>query len=171
MSRAQDLPADPAVEENVGKLPLEFGLPQESEDVFREVLKNSKDDAGAYAGLGDAEAQWNYSAARDEYRHAQALALALDPTLPRLRAKERYRRSRKLLELALGAPDQCGASHAGATLPASASELADRVRKELADRQRPKSYGDAADESLATARQLWESRPGPARTSPARATR
>ena len=155
---------------------LEFGLAQEAADTYHNVLASNKDDADAYLGLGEAEAAlWNYSAARDAFRHAQALApsdatigarlelseqvLALDPTVPKLHAAERYRRSQKLLELALGALDQCGASHPEIALPAAASELADRVRKELAGRQRPKSYGDAADESLATARKLWESRP------------
>ena len=62
----QEMPKDPEVKKRVAHLLLTFGLPQESAEVFRDVLQSSKDDVDAYTGLGDAEAaRWNYRSACD----------------------------------------------------------------------------------------------------------
>jgi CBS domain-containing protein len=181
LSLIQELPSDPAVRKKVAHLLLAFGLPQESAQVFSDVLQTSDDDEEAYTGLGDADAvRWNYRSACDAYRHALKIkpadeaigqrlelcerVLALDPSLAGLRSAERFRRSQRLLELVLAALDQCRASYPEAPLPGSGTQLADRARENLASRRQPQSYGDAADEDVAMARQLWESRPTPCRS-------
>jgi CIC family chloride channel protein len=170
------MPSDPVVRKRVAQLLLAFDLPQESADVFREVLPARKNDPEVYAGLGDADAaQWKYVLACSAYRHALKLkpgddeigqkvqsceqVLALDPSPARLSATERFDRSRALLELVLAARDQCAAAHLQDPAPDSAAQLADRARKELASRRRPQSYSDASDEDIALASQLWEALP------------
>ncbi len=176
LSLMTEMPADPAARKQVAQLLLAYGLPQEAADVFREVLQVSKNDPDVYVGLGDAEAaQWKYVLACSAFRHALKLkpgddavhrrldsceqVLALDPSSLRLSAAERFKRSRAVLELVLAARDQCAASYPASPSPDSASQLAERARKQLASRQRPQAYGDAADENIALASQLWDARP------------
>jgi hypothetical protein len=83
--------------------------------------------------------------------------LALDPKLRGLNALERYARSRKLVEAALGSLDQCLAT-ATSPLHPSAAEIADTARKSLLSRARPRSYGDAMEANLGLSEQLWKVR-------------
>lgn len=176
LSLMSEMPADPAIRKRVALLLLAFGLPRESAEVLREVLQAAKNDPEVYVGLGDAdEAKWKYVLACSAFRRALKLkpgdamigqrldsceqVLALDPTSVRLPATERFERSRALLKLVLAARDQCAAAHAQDPSPDSTAPLADRARKELASRRKPRSYADAADENVALAGQLWESRP------------
>jgi CIC family chloride channel protein len=176
LSLIVEMPSDPALRKRVAQLLLAFDLPQEAADVFREVLQTAKNDPDAYLGLGDAEAaQWKYVLACSAFRRAQRIkpdddsirqrlnscegVLDLDPSSPRLSAPERFDRSRTLLKLVLAARDQCASAHPEDPSPDSAGSLADRSRKELASRRKPQSYGEAADENIALASQLWEARP------------
>ncbi|MGO9229565.1 MAG: chloride channel protein [Bryobacteraceae bacterium] len=176
-----EMPADPAIRKRVARLLLAFGLPQQGAEVFREVLQRGKDDAEAFAGLGDAEAaQWKYVPACAAFRHAlrikpgdaaigQSLesceaVLAIDPSSGRLPAAERFARSRKLLGSTVAALDQCVASRPDFRLPETAAPLEDRARKELASRRKPQSYADASDDDVALARQLWDALPDSCRT-------
>jgi tetratricopeptide (TPR) repeat protein len=170
------MPADPAVRERVAQLLLDFDLPQESADVYRELLQERKNDPGLYAGLGAADAAlWKYAPACSAYRHALRIkpddaairqrldsceqVLALDPSSTRLSAVERFKRSRALVELVLAARDQCAAAHPQDPKPEAESALAERARKELAVERRPPSYSDAADDNIELAGQLWAARP------------
>jgi len=171
-----EMPADPAVRKRVARLLLDFGLPQQSAEVFREILQRDKEDVEAFVGLGDAEAaQWKYAPACATFRRALKLkpgdaaagerlesceqVLALDPSSAGLASGERFERSRKLLESTVAALDRCVASRPDDRLPEFAVPLADRARKELASRRRPQSYADAAAGDIALARQLWDARP------------
>jgi len=175
LSLMAEMPPDPAVRKRVAQMLLAFGLSQESADVFREVLKDRKDDPDAYVGLGDAEAaQWKYLPACAAFRHAQKIkpgdeeirlrlgsceqVLALDPSSAGLPTAERFERSRALLELVLAARDQCAAAHPEQPLTAT-GQLEDRAQKEVASHRRPASYGDASEENIALATQLWAARP------------
>jgi tetratricopeptide (TPR) repeat protein len=162
-----EMPNDPALRHKVGNMLLDFGMPKESADLFRAAIQHDNTDAAAYAGLGNAlYAQADYANASNAYRNAARLApdnavwarraelceqiLALDPTIRRIPASERYKRSRNLVELALAALDQCGAD--------LAPDQATQARKELASRARPKSYGDATESNISLAEQLWGAR-------------
>jgi CIC family chloride channel protein len=172
LSILTEMPDDNTERKQVARLLLDFGLPKESTEVFREVLQKDKQDADAYAGLGDAYlALDSFRAARDAYENAirwnpedetshkqlqlTGQILSLDPTLRGLRAAERYRRSQKLMEATLGGLDQCFASMQGPP-PESVTQLADSARKSLMNRAKPRSYSDAADTNIDLAGQLWE---------------
>ena len=58
----------------------------------------------------------------------------------------------------LGALEQCIASHGGTPAPDSVRELLDSAHKNLSGRQRPTSYGDAAEHNNSLAEQLWAER-------------
>jgi len=175
LSLVAEMPADPVVRKRAGHLLIEFDLYRESAGVFRDVLRQDKGDAEAYAGLGEAElAGENYLPARDAFRHSLEFnpgndaarrrlglceeLLTLDPTLRRLGAAERFRRSVKLVEAALRTLDQCAAGAGETALPDAVRGLADSARKLLSRRQRPRSFGDAADGNISLAEQLWGAR-------------
>jgi len=171
LSLVAEMPDDVALRKQVGRLLLDYGLPKEAAQVFREVLRKDPRDASAYAGLGQAEfAQEDFHSAQKAFEGAvlrnpgdaasrkmlesAEQIQALDPSARGLSAAEKYGRSRKLVEAALGALDQCLASARGSP-PAS---LVDGARKLLLHRGRPRSYGDASETNLALADQLWKAR-------------
>ena len=166
-----ELPADPAMRKRAAHLFLDFGLPKEAAEVFREVLKSNESDAEARGGLGEAElALDDFDAARkafadaarrdpankayqDGLRLAEAV-IAMDPARRGLPPAERYARSRKLVEATLGSLDQCLARQAGSPPDADRS-LAETARKALLSRRAPHSYGDAAAANVDLAGQVW----------------
>jgi CIC family chloride channel protein len=169
-----EMPPDVAIRKRVGQLLLKYGLPQNSITVFQELEAKNKNDAEAHAGEGEAElAMGDFVAAQKAYREASKLApendtyrerlqltgevIAQDPSLRGLNAAERYERSGKLLEAAVGALDQCVAGSL-ATEPPELRNLLDTARKTLVRHGRPPSYGDAADSAVALARQIWGER-------------
>jgi len=83
--------------------------------------------------------------------------LALDPTLRGLSTAERYRRSQRLMETALGSLAKCLGTMKGSP-PAAVEELSDSARKSLLRRGRPHSYEDSTEENLGMAEQLWKAR-------------
>jgi tetratricopeptide (TPR) repeat protein len=153
----------------IGKLLLSYGSPRQSADVFREILRGNDQDAGAYAGLGAAQlAQDNYAGARSSFRSAlrydpgdetarkqldlDERILALDPDARGIRSAERYRRSQTLLEGALKMFDQCTVALQSNTA------LAERAAKALTQHPRASASGDATEENLTVAADLWRSR-------------
>lgn len=169
----QPLPPGPA-RKQLGHLLLQYGLASESAEVFREALADQNQDADAYAGLGEADlALEDLLDASAAYRQAVRLnpasetalqrlhlveqIIALDPALSGLSSAERYRRSRKLMESALGALDQCLAAKPGAP-PADLRTLTDQARRVLLSHSQPHSYADASESNIALAAQLWQQR-------------
>ena len=68
-----ELPADSEIRKRVARMLFDVGLFQESADLYGSIVQRDKNDADAYAGLGDAEvARWNYAAARDAFKRALA---------------------------------------------------------------------------------------------------
>ena len=163
---------DVGVQKQLGRLLLAYGLPKDSAGVFRKILGKDERDADAYGELGEAElAQDNFRSAQRAFKAAIRLnaadanaaerlelvehVLALDPTLRGLTAAERFRRSQRLMESALGSLDECLGTMKGSP-PASVKELSDSARKSLLRRGRPSSYGDSTEENLDMAEQLWK---------------
>jgi tetratricopeptide (TPR) repeat protein len=129
-------------------------------------------DAGA--GLGEAEfALDDYRSAEEAFKSALhwkpgdavfqkrleliEQILNLDPSLRGLTVAERYQRSRKLMEAALGALAQC-ISTAQTPPSAPVTALSGKARRLLLNRSRPGSYSDVTDADLAYAEQLWKAR-------------
>jgi CIC family chloride channel protein len=171
-----EAPDDLALQRQLGRLLLLYDLPKEAAGAFRKILEQDKGDADAYDGLGEAEAaQDNYRSAQRAFKAAIRLnpvdanaskrlelverILALDPTLRGLSAVERYRRSQKLMETALGSLDECVGTTKGSP-PASVKEMSDAARESRLRRGRSRSYEDSAEENLAMAEQLWKARAG-----------
>ncbi|MBZ5608684.1 MAG: chloride channel protein [Acidobacteriia bacterium] len=164
---------DKTTRKQIGGLLLAYGSPRQSAEVFRDVLRADNQDAEAYSGLGVAQlALDNYLAARDAFSAALRLnpsdakartnletcgqILALDPDARGIRSSERYRRSQTLLEGALKLVEQCTA-----TVPSNAhptAQTAESARKALAQHPRASGLGDATEENLTLAAELWRSR-------------
>ena len=174
LSLMTEIPADVDVRKQAAQLLFEYGLPKESAQVFREILKKEPRDAAAYAGLGQSEfVLEDFRSAQQAFRNALRWnpadatskkqleitdqVLTLDPSLHGLNLVERYDRSRKVIEATLGSLDQCVAT-ATSPLPSETSELADTARKMLLHRGRPRSYGDATEAATTLAEQLWKAR-------------
>jgi CIC family chloride channel protein len=170
-----DAPGLPlAARERVGRMLLAAGSPQQSADLFREILDAARGEPDAWAGLGEAElAQDNYAAARRAFAQAlhlkpgdsrlqqrQALCervLSLDPTARGLSASERYARSRQVLESVLAAAETCATS-AQTPLPDALRASLTAARNALADRRRPRSFGDASETMQNLAQEVWKAK-------------
>ena len=171
-----EMPEDEGIQKQIGRLLLDNGLVKESAEVFRGIAQRTPQDGDGYAGLGRAEfALGNFRSAQQAFRDALSRnpadvtskkqlelveqILALDPNLRGLNSSEKYARSRKLMESALGSLDQCLAAETN-PIPPSTMEIADAARKSLLDRGRPRSYGDAAEANVVLSEQLWKVRLG-----------
>lgn len=168
-------PDDLEVQKQSAFLLLDYGMPMESAQAFREIVKKSAQDAKALAGLGRAAfAMRDYRTAQRAFNSAlsknphdaesrQKLErveriLEQDPNLRGLKAAERYDRSRKLLGATLQSLDQCLAREAW-PLTVSETETVNAARRLLASRQKkPHSYIDEMESNLNLAEQLWKVR-------------
>ena len=154
-----------------GRLFLVAGSPTHAADVFRGILQDAPANADAQTGLGEAEfARGNYRAAQRDFQTALRLApdhpearhgleladavLSLDPTIRGLGPAERYRRSRKLVELAEGETTRC----IGQTGPPELQELLDKAGKALKARMSAARQSEASESNLDLAEQLWQAR-------------
>jgi len=162
------MPGDILFERQAAPLALEYGLPKEAANLFRDLTERDAQDEKAWAGLGEAEyALADYAAARDALAaalrwnpnntavqkrlDAAAQILALDPMRRGLGAAERYRRSQAVLAAVLDALDQCPPG----ALPASLKDQMEGARRLLVKGRRPPSYSDAVENNTSVAEQLW----------------
>jgi tetratricopeptide (TPR) repeat protein len=165
MRMQADLPENPALEKQLGRRFLRAGAPEEAATVFRKAARRNRADAEAFAGLGEAELKnEKYSVARAAFAHALRLTpgdkhlramyeLAdetnrLDPTLPRLRASERYARTRTLVERALKEIESCTPDNKPPE-DAKIAALIESAREAVKGRPRGQDYSDAAEANLA----------------------
>jgi tetratricopeptide (TPR) repeat protein/CBS domain-containing protein len=168
-----DLPNDPSLEKQVGRMLIDFHLSREAGDLYQALLKRGPPDAAAYNGLGDANfAMGNYRAAGDAFRKAVQIdpsdqmaarraqtadqIQALDPSHRGLNSKERFRRSTELLNLVL--TQRLGCDPSGSANTAGATDVA-QARAELSRKRPPASFSDAADTNILLAEKLWNERP------------
>ena len=166
-----EAPADLETRRRVAHLFLLAGSPGRAADIFRQILRENRDDADAYAGLGEAEiARGNYRIAEtnlemtarlkpgnEDIRRRLDLArqvLALDPMLRGLGAAERYRRTRELVELALNSVKPC----AGAGFSGTLQTLTDEAGQALQRRVRSAQQDEATEANLELAERLWQAR-------------
>jgi chloride channel protein, CIC family len=169
-----DLPEDVALQKQIGRLLLDYGLAKESADVFRGITQRTPQDGDGYAGLGLVEfTLGDFRSAQQAFRSAirrnpadvvsqEKLGLvdqilALDPNLRGLNASEKYARSRSLMEAALDSASQCLSTEAN-PIPSSVTEIVDAARKSLQYRGRPRSFGDTTAANIALSERLWKMR-------------
>jgi tetratricopeptide (TPR) repeat protein len=166
------LPADPAVRKRVGYLLLQLGMAADAATVFRELLEVNNDEPEAQAGLGESELASNHlpeaqaafrEAARLQPANAKYQArshlldemISMDPALAGPDPGERYGRSRRLLEVALAAIEDCGAATSRVE---TANETAAAARAALKRTLRPRSFSDAISSNTSLAAALWNER-------------
>jgi tetratricopeptide (TPR) repeat protein len=159
---------DPDAGRRVGRLFLKAGAPDQAARVLQRVTSQRPEDGEAWVWLSEAEfAVARYAAAIAAADRAIAVRpdeaaseritvasaiLSLDPTTRRLRAAERERRARVLLERGLAVLDACLDPAEGAAGAPVEGARAD-TRALLA--RRPRRTADAADEALDRAEILW----------------
>ncbi len=163
LSIAAQPPDDLAERLRLARTLANFGLLDESAEVYRGLVRQDKQNVAAYRALGDLEFQrGNCAAAQEAFRHALQIdpsskeaarkveicgeLLVLDPTLPGLRAQDRFRRSELVLRRVLAPQTNCAAP--------SGSDV-QAARASLSHRRRPPSYTDATDSNLVLAGKLW----------------
>jgi CIC family chloride channel protein len=159
LALAASLPDDAAIEKQVGRTLMQYGLNREAADLYQRLLKRGPADAGTLDALADAEfAMGDYHAARDAYHRALEIdrsdpmaarrvqvsdqILALDPLQRGLDSKGRYRRSRDLLSLTLSRRLSCAAA------PPESDAIAE-ARAVLAQKT------SAPESQLEIAKKLW----------------
>jgi tetratricopeptide (TPR) repeat protein len=147
---AADLPDDPALQGRLASGFLQVGEDRTAVKIYREILAQRPDDAEAARGLVLAEfAGRRYAAARtaaarglarhprDEVlleRHAVASAIvAMDPTQPRLAARDRASRARRLLDATAKDLETCSGASSGGAPPEVAQAIADARKAVQAD--------------------------------------
>jgi tetratricopeptide (TPR) repeat protein len=165
---------DVKLKERVGQLFLSADSPSTAAEVFREVLQKNREDAQAYAGLGQAAfALGDYISAQGALRSAVRLnardaesqkllessnaVLALDPALRGLSTKEKYQRSQRLLALVLSKLDLCVVAQKAALDP-SLQSMRDAAEKTLSRKSKQRETAEAVEANLSTAQQLWQAR-------------
>ena len=169
-----EMPEDVTFRKQIGQLLLDYGLAKESAEVFLGLTQKTPQDGDVYAGLGRAEfAMEDFHSSQLAFKSALRRnsadvasqkqlklveqILEIDPNLRGLNTSERYARSRKLIEAAIGSLDQCIAAETN-PLPPAATQVADAARKSLQYRGRPRSFGDATEANVALSEQLWKLR-------------
>lgn len=166
-----DAPHDLKTRTRMGRLFLVAGSPARAADVFRGILRDAPTSADAYAGLGEAEFdRGNYRAAQRDFQSTLRLEpedqvtrrrldvcnelLMLDPTTRGLGPAEHFRRSLKLVELALDETNECIGQNPSPEL----RELLDKAGKALKAHVSAARQSDASESNLDLAEQLWQVR-------------
>jgi tetratricopeptide (TPR) repeat protein len=168
---SDEAPTHVETRKRIAHLFLLAGSPPRAADIYRQILNQQPQDPDARAGVGQAEfARANYRAAQTDFLAAARLKpdngeirkqldisnqiLALDPTQRGLGASERYRRSVKLVELALDGVNKCLSSPA----PQAVRELTGEAQTALARTPRANQQSDAMESNLDLAEKLWQAR-------------
>ena len=168
LSMLTAMPSSLAAKRQVAPLAMQYGLPKEAANLFRDITSHDGQDEEAFAGLGEAEyALAGYAAARDALAAALRLnpngtevrkrleatmqILALDPTRRGLSEQDRLQRSQAVLSAVLDLLDQCSP----AARPADLKSRMEAARRLLVKGRRPPSYSDAIENDTSTAEQLW----------------
>jgi tetratricopeptide (TPR) repeat protein len=153
----------------IGFLLLQYGAVSDAMNVFRELARESPRYAEAFYGMGQAYYnQGDYAEARREYQrasrlessnrqYAQQLAfvssiIEFDPFLPRLRASERLRKSRALLNRVISDLGSCAPQLANVSPDQSIVDA-----KKLAASS-TKDADQLSDDLQNTTQQLWKSK-------------
>ena len=160
-------PDSTALRRRLGHLFILAGSPARAETIFRAMVRRDARDADAYAGLGEAAlALGNLNAARADFAEALRLrpndadvarklavadsARSLDPTQRDIDSRERYVRSRALLERTVSSVGSCA--------QAAAPSLADSAQSLLSAAPAAHREENVGKTMLAVAIDLWAAR-------------
>jgi len=163
------LPADLSLKLQVAPLALEYGLPKEAANLYKDLAEHDPQNESAFAGLGEAEYGLdNYVAARDALESALRLnpndtearkrldaaqqILDLDPMRRGLDRMQRFERSQAVLA---GVLDLLGECANATSLPPDLKTQMDAARKLVVKGRRPASYSDATENAVSAAENLW----------------
>jgi CIC family chloride channel protein len=169
----REAPQDAATSLRIGRRFLSLDAADQAAEVFSDLIKASPRNSEARAGLADAEfAKGDYASALASFREASRLGspdetvkeridlcsniLALDPSRPGLRASERHARSLKLVETALSRLERCAGDRLTSGLEPPVLQAVETARSVLRAKRRPASLGDATDQNVELAQQLWD---------------
>jgi tetratricopeptide (TPR) repeat protein len=171
---AADLPNDTALQKQVGRMLIEFGLLRESRDLFTRLLKRGPPDSSEFDGLGEALfAAANYAAADEAFRNALEVdpkdevaarraelcdrIEALDPNQRGIGSRERLRRSEELLKQVVARFTACRGPDE--ILPPEVNQMLAGARAASSRQRSPRPFSDAADANTALAQKIWSHRP------------
>ncbi|MGE3274771.1 MAG: tetratricopeptide repeat protein [Vicinamibacterales bacterium] len=160
---------DPDLDLRVGRLFLDANGAADAIPLLMDATEQRPDDAAAWSALAEAQfEEFNDTAAARAAARAVALdprdmtaariadvarsSVGLDPSQPRLRATERTRRARQLVELSRAAYEACVPAPAGDAPP---DPLVDEAARALNRRTRPAPDND---ELVELATRLWDAR-------------
>ena len=173
---AEIMPEDQEVQHRLGSLMLQTGLYDRASSLFRNLLAENPQDHEALLGRGAAEFQLgNYLTARTHYNRARLLhddtstnerialcnrIIELDPTRRGISLRERFRRSRVLIQRARAAALTCqnptGDAFVGplVALPVDLATALENADKALAERTR-RATDEAVEANTLIAEELW----------------
>lgn len=174
---AEIMPDDQDVQHRLASLMLQTGLYDRASSLFQTLLAENPQDHEALLGRGEAEFQLgNYLTARTQYNRARLLhddtttnerialcnrIIELDPTRRGISLRERFRRSRVLIERARAVTLTCqnprGNAFIGplAALPVDLATALENGDKALAERTR-RATDEAVEANTLIAEELWE---------------
>ena len=157
---------DPADLPRVAKLYLQAGSPSRAEAAYRDLIRGNPRSPENYSGLGDAQlALGDYRGAEASYQNVARLGgggeieqrlqlaetmAALDPTMRKLSSTEKYRRSMTILKMARDALAAC--------LSLTDHGMISDADKALSEKIRGPMNNEVAEDRLALAQQLWQTR-------------
>lgn len=169
-------PRNADIKFRLASLLLKTGVYDRASSLFRELVAADPRNREALLGRAEAEFQLsNFLTARTHYNRAQLYGdspetrqriqlcnriIELDPTRRGIELRERFRRSRVLLERALATAEQCrnpeGEAAVGPsrTLPPASEETLGHAREVLGDR-RQRSSADAVEANIQLAAAVW----------------
>jgi tetratricopeptide (TPR) repeat protein len=167
----EEAATDAGTQTRLAQLYMIAGSPARAAAIYREIVRASPQDSAARRGLGDAEfALGDYLAARSAYvssgpaENRKALdlideVLNLDPMSRGLSGAERYRRSVRVLQLAIDRVSSCISQSARPLLDAAGADVARRVAAG--------GQSEATEANLDAAEKLWQAAKAECRPAPA----
>jgi len=172
LALAAQPPPDVASRQLLSSLLIDAGMVKDAADMYRTIAQRERLNASAFEGLAESELQLgDYAAAQQAFRRVVSIdssnkdaaekaqesgeLLSLDPTLPGLRAEDRFRRSQAVLRKVFEDQSQCASGSRSGRVGGSDTQAA---RAALSRRKRPASYDDATQSNIALAGKLWAER-------------
>ncbi|MBV8810836.1 MAG: tetratricopeptide repeat protein [Acidobacteriaceae bacterium] len=165
---------DPATRQRLAPLFLAAGSPSRAADEYRALIKQNRNDAAAYVGLGEAELQLGeYGVAHEAFLAAAArksvdpsiqqklevssTLMGLDPTPRKLTSIEKYRRSLQIMDLARSSLESCGPSHPELN-SGETGQLLTSANQMLTSKPPAVITNELAEDALSLAEQMWQAR-------------
>ena len=170
----EEVGKDPTKERQIAQLFLVAGSPSRAAEEYRALIKQNRNDAAAYAGLGEAELQLGeYGVAHEAFLTAAARKsadpsiqrnlelssklMALDPTPRKLTSMEKYRRSLQILDLAWSSLEGCAANDPALNY-GETGQLLTSANQTLTSKPPTRITNEIAEHALGLAQDMWQAR-------------